>query len=388
MKVVFIVRTNGACDLYRVVQPLQIAAIQFPQHQFRKLGETELRTAVGIDETKILDLICGADIIVAPRVWGIKPLLHLRKLNPTAKIVYEYDDNIFHVSPFSPHYKDYGVDPIDVILPGEKIPRPLWKDGKNINIELNRTTQKETIEGIKDVEMVTVTTEMLKTVYNRWNSNVVVLPNCVNLKSWQRLPLLPHGGIRMGWFGGDSHYEDWCILTEILPKLMNKYSQLKLVLLGAKFDGTLKDINPSQIEHHPWIDTAAYPLKAASLDLDFGIIPLLKNQFNEGKSAIKFLELAALKVPSVVSYVTPYKEISTEDNGIWIEDNDPMAWEEGISQLVENKLLRSKVADAAYETVLAKFDAHKNAYMWVESYENLLRRDPVKLKMEEVANGQ
>lgn len=373
MKVVFVVRTNGACDLYRVVQPLQIAASQFPEHQFRKLGETELRMAAEIGETKILDLICAADIIVAPRVWGIKPLLNFRKLNPTAKIVYEYDDNIFHVSPFSPHYKDYGIDPIDVVFPGEKTPRSLWKDGKNINIGLNRATQKETIEGIKDVEMVTVTTSILKTVFDQWNSNVVVLPNCVNLKSWQRLPLLPHEGIRMGWFGGDSHYEDWCILAGILPELMGKYPQLKLVLLGAKFDGTLKGINPSQIEHHPWIETAAYPLKAASLDLDFGIIPLLKNQFNECKSAIKFLELAALKVPSVVSYVTPYKEISTEDNGVWIENNDPEAWSEGISKMVENKSLRKSVSEVAYETVATNFDAHKTAVQWVEAYSRLLK---------------
>lgn len=378
MKVVFIVRTTGACDLYRVVQPLQIAATQFPQHQFRRLGETELRMAAEIGDQKIMDILCGADIIVAPRIWGIKPLLNLRKLNPTAKIVYEYDDNLFHVSPFSPHYKDYGIDPIDVVFPGEKTPRPLWEDGKNINIGLNRVTQKETIEGIKDVEMVTVTTEMLKTVYDQWNSNVVVLPNCVNLKSWQRLPLLPHEGIRMGWFGGDSHYEDWCILAEILPKIMGKYPHVKLVLLGAKFDGTLKGVNPFQIEHHSWIDTAAYPLKAASLDLDFGIIPLVKNQFNEGKSAIKYLELAALKVPAVVSYVTPYREISTEDNGLWIEDNDQEAWKEGISQMIENKLLRHKVADAAYETVSTNFDAHKKAYLWVEAYENLLKVNNLK----------
>ncbi len=328
--------------------------------------------ASGAGDPKLLDIICGADIIVAPRVWGIGPLLHLRKLNPTAKIVYEYDDNIFNVSPFSPHYKDYGTDPIDVVFPGEKTPRGLWTDGKNIDIRKNRETQKETITGIKDVEMVTVTTAKLKEVYDQWNPNVVALPNCVNLKLWQKLPLLPHSGIRMGWFGGDSHYEDWCLLHGVLAKVMNKYPQLKLVLLGAKFDGTLEGVNPSQIEHHSWIDTAAYPFKSAILDLDFGVIPLQKNQFNEGKSAIKFLELAALKVPSVVSNVTPYKEIFTVDNGMWVEDNDPEAWEEGISQMTENKLLRHKITEAAYETVVANFDAHKTAHLWVEAYEKLL----------------
>lgn len=372
MKVAFVVRTSGACDLYRVVQPLQIAAQQFPQHQFRRLGETELRLASESGDSKILDIICGADIIVAPRVWGVGPLLNFRKLNPTAKIVYEYDDNIFNVSPFSPHYRDYGTDPIDVVFPGEHTPRGLWVDGKNIDIRRNRAIQKETITGIRDVEMVTVTTSKLKEVYDKWNSNVVVLPNCVNLHLWQRLPLLPHEGIRMGWFGGDSHYEDWCLLQAVLPKIMNKYPQLKLVLLGAKFDGTLAGINPSQIEHHIWVETAAYHFKSAILDLDFGLIPLQKNVFNEGKSAIKFLELAALKVPSVVSYVTPYKEISTSDNGMWIENNDPEGWIEGISQMVENKILRDKIAAAAYEVVAHNFNAHKTAHLWVEAYEKLL----------------
>jgi hypothetical protein len=42
---------------------------------------------------------------------------------------------------------------------------------------------------------------------------------------------------------------------------------------------------------------------------DFGIAPLVENSFNRGKSALKFLEYAALGIPGIFSNVGEYGDV-------------------------------------------------------------------------------
>jgi glycosyltransferase involved in cell wall biosynthesis len=152
---------------------------------------------------------------------------------------------------------------------------------------------------------------------------------------------------------------------------MKKYPELKLVLMGSMFKGTLKGIDEDRIEFHEWVKTPAYPYKAAILDLDFAIIPLEDNIFNRCKSNIKWVEMGALSIPSVTSYISPYREYATENNGIYIEDNDPKAWIEGISAMVEGAKLRETMGIEARKTVEDHFDINKKYILWEEAYKKL-----------------
>jgi glycosyltransferase involved in cell wall biosynthesis len=373
MKISYIIRTDGACDFYRVEQPMNYAKKLFPEHQFAKISEAQIKVAVENDDNKTLERLMSADIVILPRLWGISPLRCIRELNPKAKIVLEYDDNLFEVSPMSPHYVDHGVEEVDIVLPGDKAPKPLWKNLMNIDIPKNILRRDETIQAMGEADLITTTTPILAGILGQHNKNVAVLPNLIDRSLWQKLPLRPHRGFRMGWFGGSSHYEDWLLLQEVLPRLMAENPDITLVLMGTKFDGTLKGIPKERIEFHGWVPTAAYPYKAAILDLDLALIPLQDTAFNASKSAIKFLEMSSLAVPSVVSFVSPYKELATEDNAMWIEDNSPEAWYKGISEMVHNPLLRSKTALEAELMIRRDHDIQKKAHLWIRAYENLLK---------------
>lgn len=371
MKIVYFDRTSGACDYYRAILPLTTLAKQNPEHKVATLTRADVMVAIESDDNTAISKLLETDIIVIPRLAGTKFFNLMKSMNPRAKIILEYDDNLFKVSPLSPHYADHGIEDVTVELPDGKL-IDVWKDGVNIDLAKNKRVQDEIIEVLGRADAVTVTTNILADAYKSFTKNIIPLPNCVDFNKWQRLPLLPHKGLRMGWFGGSSHYEDWCLLSEVLPNVMEQYPHLKLVLMGTKFEGTLKKIPKDRIEFHPWEETPAYPYKAAILDLDFAIIPLRDNEFNRCKSAIKWIEMGALRVPSVTSYVSPYKELATEDNGVWIDSNDPKSWVEGIALMVENEKQRFLIGDSAYQTVLDKFDISKKWVLWESAYKEVL----------------
>jgi len=368
MRVLYFLRDNGGCGYYRADLPWTICKNKKEEALVDKIER-------GDPCDKIEGCINRADIAMVPRVKEPEMVAILKNLQAEGvKVVVDWDDNIFCVSPLSPHYEDYGTEEYFHVLPtGEKI--PVWVDGKNINLKANRSCQEAAKTALRLADCVTVTTPILAEVYRQFNPNVVVLPNCIDMSLWRRLPLKREKKeVRMGWFGGHSHYEDWLVMSSILPGLMARYSELKLVILGAHFPGTLKGIPKDQIEIHNWSHTMAYPLKAAILDLDFAIIPLQDTEFNRCKSAIKWIEMAGLKVPAVTSYVSPYAEMMdmVPNNGIFVSENDISAWTLGIVKMIENLEERKAMGEAAYQTVKKHFDINTQYRRWIDTYKEVM----------------
>lgn len=363
LKIAYFLRDRGACGYYRVELPLRTMSLQ--SDMFVE------RIWQGIAMDNLVNIVGSADILTIPRLCETNLIVMASLMQKEGKkIVIDHDDNMFAVSPFSNHYEDCGTEDITVIMQdGSSL--ELWKDGKNIDLKANRARIDNFKKALEMADMVTTTTDILADVYKEYNDNVVVLPNCVDMNLWQRLPLMPHKGLRMCWFGGSSHYEDWTLLEDVLPVVMQKYPELILVIMGQKFEGTLKKLPKDRIEFHWYVDTAAYPYKAAILDCDFAIIPLRATVFNKCKSNIKWVEQGALSIPSVTSYVSPYMELAKEDNGIFIEDNSTDAWIEGISKIIEDKQLRLDMGTSAYKTVAENFDINNQWHRWFDAYKSL-----------------
>ena len=362
-KITYFLRDDGGCGYYRMKLPLRTMAFSEPQMKIAEL-------VPGDDLTKFEKALENTEVTVIPRLCEPKFMLLTDELRREygVKIIVDHDDNMFKVSPLSPHYYDVGLENAQVqIETGETV--PIWEDGKNIDLKANRKRVDNFKAALEQADAVTVTTDILADIYKEYNSNVKVLPNCIDTDLWQLLPLLPHKGIRMGWFGGHSHYQDWYLLKNVIPKVLKKYKELTLVAMGSLWESTLKGVNPDQVEFHNWVATPAYPYKAAILDLDFAIIPLEDNEFNRCKSPIKWVEMGALNVPSVSSYVSPYAEVATEENGIFIENNDEDLWFEGISMMVEDSLARIKYGQEANKYVRENYDIWKNYPMWKEAYQ-------------------
>lgn len=372
MKIAYIDRTGGACDYYRAVLPLKTAGF-YGAAQVLPLSRGEILGKI--------EQLYECDVVVCPRPGEPEfeaVLAGLRKAGK--KIVVDFDDNVFDVSPLSAHYADHGTRNVKYrFADGREI--DLWVDpatakempvgARPLPIERNRRNLECVARFLGEADLVTTTTELLAEVFREYNKNVAVLPNCVDPRLWQKLPLVDDGKIRLTWFGGHSHYEDWTLLQGVLPPLFEKYPNLVLVLMGVHFAGTTKGIPQDRIEFHRWVPTPAYPYKAAILNPTIALIPLQDTRFNACKSAIKWIEMGALRVPSVTSYVSPYKEIATEENGIFVEHNDPAAWSAGIEYLIQHPEARQQMGEAAHKTVREKFDVNKQYPRWVEAYQKL-----------------
>lgn len=366
MKIVYTLPDETGCTFYRAIQPFTIA---------RRAGALGVMSIAKFDNpfesTKKMD---EADVVMVQRVTDPLMLEIIEAYKDSGKkIVLDWDDDIFSVSPLMPVWSEVGTEEYSTEINGKKI--DVWKDGVNFSLKENRVRVDAIKRICEAVDMITVTTEQLGDVYRKFNANVRVLPNCVDLNIWEKLPLKDHSpALRIGWFGGYSHFEDWTIIADAVAEIMHAYPYAKLVILGQIFPSTLKKVSPSQIEGHEWCHIYAYPYKAASLDIDFAIIPLQDKTFNHGKSPIKWIEMASLGIPAVTSYVSPYAEVMdlVPDNGIFVEDNTTEGWVKGISEMIENVPLRQTMAEAAYKTVQENFDINTQFHQWVNAYEEVL----------------
>ena len=379
VKVFGFLKSDSGCDWYRIKQPLiHLKASKDAEVRLFRKGDDFDWFASQQAADKLNEDLTWADIVFVPRNSEDKLLYVLKQFQKLGKkIVTEWDDNFYQVHPLTMQYGNFGTEEYSHIIDGKEV--KVWEDGRNIDLAANRRHIKMLEEGVRMADMVLTTVEDLADVFRKVNPNVRVCPNSVNVNLWQKLPLLPHRGIRMGWLGGDTHYLDWCMISPVLKPFLDANPQVTLVLMGGKYDGTMKGIDPARIEHHNWCDINAYPYKAAILDLDFSIIPLIDNEFNRCKSPIKWLEMAALEVPAVTSFVPPYSKMMdlVKDNGIFIENNDLHAWVEGMTALAKDAALRRRLGIAARQTVERHYDANKTYKIWLKAFEDTLSRKPL-----------
>lgn len=363
LKLAYFCFDDGGCAYYRAILPFRTIEqkARVPIFAVRK-GAT----------SSDIEKVFQANVVQFARMAPQDSLLgHMQTMkNMGIKLVLEYDDDLFSVNPYSPHYKDYGIEEFTDEFSGLEI----WKDGKGgFNIAKNLERLNSIEKACELADMVTVTQPHLADVFRQYNHNVVCLPNCVDPALWRKLPLkrANENEIRLFWAGGCSHYVDWLHLVHPLKEVMEKYHNVKLVVMGQAFEATLKELPRDRVEIHPWVHFEAYPMRVSILDPDISLIPLDDNEFNRCKSNIKWVEMAAMGIPSVVSAVSPYIEHYNGENMVAV-DNDHDAWVEGISTLIEDRILAAKIGGAAQRTVLDKFDINTQYKQWLDAYKGIV----------------
>jgi len=363
-KVCGIVRDRGACGFYRIKQPLSFLN-----------EDDDFDVAIGGSgsemDNNLFQLLQTCDVVIVPRAAS-KESLHLVKvmkdMSPPKKVIIDHDDNIFNISPFSPHYSEFGTKEIthnDV---------KLWEDGKNsFDVERNSNTLHLAKEALRDADGVFATTPLLAEVYSEYNDNVYVLPNCVDFNIWKPVNLVKDDKVRIVWHGGSSHYEDLHEIGAELVNITNKHKNTKVITCGYEFKGIFKDIPSDQYEHHGWVDMAAHPYKQMLLNSDLAVIPLKDNEFNHSKSPIKWIEYSSLGIPCVLKDIPPYSDVIQHGvNGfLYTTTEECEFW---IDKLVDHPDLRNRVGTAAQEFTRKHFDARTSSKYWVEAIKKITEK--------------
>lgn len=313
--------------------------LESPFKYLNKTNEFDARVIEGGIKEPVLQ---WADIIITQGAVDKKgiALIHAYQKELGKKYIVEQDDQI-EVEKNNPHKKHHDITDASQVI----------KTSMNI------------------ADMVTTTTKHLQRRLKKHNENVVVLPNYLDLETWDLSPKHNNTSdrIRIGWAGSITHLDDLQSIAPIIKKILDDFPNTELVLVGEPRAADI--FEGYKVECMLGVPFEAWPKKLHSLRLDIGIAPLRTTSFNQCKSNIKFLEYSIAKIPGVYSKIVyGYNKIEPRRGTIAYDDNQ---WYWGLRNYIYSENLRKDVASNAYSFVKSWYNIEKEVDQWAEAYKSL-----------------
>lgn len=305
-----------------------------------------------------------ADVIVFHRPETPNKLELMRILHQKGKkVVFDNDDT----------FKDDGGYRLNEFMDQERMSKGMKKVNETID------------DFIKEADLVTCSTEFLKTEYEKINPNVIVLPNCIDPFYFDEPLKNETDVIRIGIVGSIAITADMESLIPIIDHYKDD-KRIKFVLFSLppnkqdKFMGELyaeeyKYWETVDIEWQPLVQFDQYYDTLNELRLDMMIIPRADNYFNRCKSNLKFLESSMFEIPVIAQAFTtndsPY-QINPEDQKHMLLANGLDEWIVCIDTLIKDKDMRESLGRDAKQYVLENYNIEDKAHLWEEAYKTVL----------------
>lgn len=250
---------------------------------------------------------------------------------------------------------------------------------------------------IENSDVLTVSTPHLKHELEKYNRNIVVIPNTL-MREWDFSQKQKTGDlskkqkIKIGYFGTRTHGPDLKLLEEAVINVKKHFTDktIEFEMVGVtktKYDWITPlqlpnnyRKNPNIIDHMlnmamKVVDLTGFTVELPhrqfiewmknETDWDIGVAPLQDNRFNRNKSNLKYLEYGALNVAGVYSNVEPYKEIKTKNSGIVVE-NTSEEWENALVSLIENRNLYRTVIANCRRDICKNYTVRNSSERWRE----------------------
>ena len=317
------------------------------------------RVAQKIEQLKILNKRCGwvdwtdymqvsnqitvHDIIIFYRVPAYPKMLenieYARRLGKV--VIYDTDDLIFDRQILQSHYSKGSALLSKKQLKGVFKGADLYK------------------KAISQCDYALTTTPVLKKQLEKMlaQGRVYILPNALDQHSQaaSQYSIVKRPG-RLNLFYGSgtrTHDEDFALIAGPLSQILQDYKQVDLIIAGYL---TLPDVLQafrSRITQIGFLELAEYLYLLRHADIN--LAPLKSGLFADCKSEIKWLESAALGIPTVASATSVYAEAINHGHDGYVADS-PAQWLECLRSLIENKSLRLAMGEAAANTARTDYN--------------------------------
>jgi len=206
-------------------------------------------------------------------------------------------------------------------------------------------------------DWVVVSTPALRERYGR-HGRCTVVPNFVPERylSIEREPR-DDGSLFVGWTGSvATHPDDLQVTGGGVARAVRKVPGAQVAVVG-----TGKDVRRNLgLNEDPlacgWREIEDYPDAVAQFDV--GIVPLELSRFNEAKSWLKMMEMAALGVPCIGSPTAENLRMNAE--GIGALASSPRDWERLVLAALRHGAVRHDIAVGGRE-VMRRFTIEGNA---------------------------
>lgn len=190
---------------------------------------------------------------------------------------------------------------------------------------------------LKGAHTVTTTNARLARKVERFNRNVVVVPNAIDKKQdqWNENKYITESPV-FGWVGGIHHIADVDSLRDAFARIHIE-KKVNLALGGftnnevyMAFDNWFS--NNQTYPHYKRIGaTDVYNYGNIYNSIDVALIPLLESKFNACKSNLKLLEAGAKGLPAICSRVAPYTDDFTDKEVLFVDGRS--GWYDAIMKM-------------------------------------------------------
>jgi glycosyltransferase involved in cell wall biosynthesis len=306
----------------------------------------------------------AADAVVFYRVPATEQILDLIELirdrPEPVPILFDIDDLIF-----DPSLRGE-LDPVLTKLPGMDL--DLYWQG----IRRYRTTLEACDAYIGSTPMLCGrVTELTGLPAYRWANGVG--REIARLSDGQvQRPRKP-GPIRIGYLSGtNTHNEDWAFVEPAVVRVMQERPDVELWIGGLLEYTAALEPYQGRIRRMPLMPWDELP--AVLRDLDVNLAPLEPGKvFNEAKSAIKWLEAALTRTPTVASPSEPFRE-SIRDGVTGLLATSVDDWVAALLRLIDDVELRARIGHAARSQVLLSLSPAAQGYRYLDILRDAARR--------------
>jgi glycosyltransferase involved in cell wall biosynthesis len=320
-------------------------------------------------------------------------LLHILAWKFGVPWILDVDDDVFNLNIDNPMHETYRkrephevfdarlVEDGDTEVPGEMLYTN--KHGDNVAVKI-KDQDAYTIckHQIEDADALTVSTPVLRDLYYETRkaagktNEIYVLPNSICLRDWDACPPGPdhYPEVWVGWQGGSSHTSDLDLIADVIDGLMYKHSNMRFLWVNIPHKGLFELVKkyPGRVTFlEGWMEIGRYHDYYAAMNFDIALAPLVNNQFNRGKSSLKWMEACARSQVCVCSDVGPYKaQVRNWKDGVLVK-NTPRDWYEALDKLIRQRSLREDIGKRGRRRVEKDFCLEKNVKIRAQVYQEV-----------------
>lgn len=270
------------------------------------------------------------------------------KVERNIPLVTEIDDDILHTPTYNPAYAVYGQGSI---------------------------FRKLALDQFRMSDAMIVSTPYLAEVYSEYNRNIYVVPNSLDFRIYDNLKHRRNKDvIRIGWAGGASHVEDLRIVEPVVHRILAKHPTVRFCFVHGIPDFFRNLDRVETVTDFTRIDR--WPQFLASRAFDINLAPLVDSAFNRGKSNLRWLEFAGIKVPTVASKVGHFAETLTNGEDVILCSTED-EWFKALSALVSDENARRKMGKNANAKARRDFNVDINIQKYRAALEEIADRGHV-----------
>lgn len=296
------------------------------------------------------------------------------------------DDNMLDPETYNPAF--VGLHPYrDPKHPGVIVNRKLRR-ASGQRAAVNMQSRTHTLECFRRVDALSVSTPYLAGLYRKYNPNITLIRNYLDWGMWEDVTPqyeVERPRLRVGYMG-DFRWRkgDLSVVRDVVPELLRRFPQVDFVATSEETHDYLQVPSDRRVTTG---GLAFHTMRLAEITavMDIGLVPLLLNGMNEGKSHLKGMEYNACGIPFVASPTESYEGYWCDGrNGVLARSDDE--WLEELGRLIQDDDLRRGMGRYGRDKA-SRHTIQEHAGRWEAFYLGLLGDDADVLGRQAQAHG-